>query len=286
MQPPRFASERAPRRWPRSRFPPRAFRKRAAHRSPGGGARDAAALPRAARGDPTQSVAAEVAHVLSVPFIHRRQRGPSGHFTSLHFTTRGRNKTARPRGRRRGVERPAVPERRRGGRLSPHGRSRTRAGPGPFPGGSRGSCSRGPGGRAEERRGRRWRPGRRRRRRRRAAARPAGVPAPQGAPQARTPSPPPPPPPVAPRISAPEPPQCRRRPLKKRMWSARQVLASCGRRPWRGLRKRRLRLAALLRLDFRFSLRPVAADTMPGTFEPHDPRWPPLGFLAASGCRK
>ena len=118
---------------PRRRFPPRAFRKPAAPRTPGGEERDAAAFPGAARGDPTRA-AAEVTHVLSVPFIHRRQRGPSGHFTSLHFTTRGRNKTARPRGRRRGVERPAVPERRRGRAAPlPHGRLEPGPGPGRLP---------------------------------------------------------------------------------------------------------------------------------------------------------
>lgn len=183
--------------------------------------------------------------VLSVPFIHRWQRGPSGHFTALHFTTRGRNKTARPRGRRRGVERPAVPERRRGRAAPlPHGRLEPGPGPGrppegrgahapPAPAAAPRSPAVGGGGAGPAAAVAGYGSARRRPR---ASGRPAGPDplASSSAPARR-----------AADFSAGASTQRRRRPLK-RMWSARQLPASCGRRPWRGLRKRRLRLAALL----------------------------------------
>lgn len=165
---------------------------------------------------------APATYVLSVSLIHRGQRGPSGHCTSL------RSAQCDGETKQRGLGGPATASSRalrfrsgaaEGGSPPPRP-SRSRAGPGPSLCGSRGSCSPRP------RRPRRGAPraavagpGRRRR----AAGRPAGVPAPQDAPRARTPSPPRPPSPVGTAdFSAGASTQRRRLPLKtrtRRMWT-------------------------------------------------------------------
>lgn len=65
------------------------LRKRSARPPPG--AHACPLVPeRPGRGAPPTREVDAATHVLSVSFIHRWQRGPSGHFTSLHFcTTRG-----------------------------------------------------------------------------------------------------------------------------------------------------------------------------------------------------
>lgn len=212
----------------------------------------------------------------------------------LHFTSaqrEGETKQRGPGGRRSGVEGPAVPERRRGRAAPlPHGRLDPGSGPGrppagrgahapPAPAAAPRSPAGGGGGAGPAAAGcgsAHWRP--------RASGRPAGPDplASSSAPARR-----------AADFSAGASTQRRRRPLKKRRmwrrWSARQVPAGCGRRPWMGLRRRRLHPAVLLP-PARFPPQPPPSG--------HRHRRPqhlrasrtqdgrPSASFAASGCRK